>query len=100
MFKISNFNIFIFDSFALIFALYMAFRETLLYQRTNKEFHKMYSLFFICASMIFMPFIILMITRWSLHSLRSISYDLVSAVFAIAALFYYFRAEKLRKQSQ
>ena len=96
----SNSNIFIFDSIVLICALYLASQESAKYKKTKKEYHNFYSQFFICAAMELMPFMISDLLRWRVTSLRCIAYDITSAVFAVAGLFYFLKAENLRKKSE
>ncbi|MDO8525827.1 MAG: hypothetical protein Q7S07_05005 [Candidatus Omnitrophota bacterium] len=96
---LNNSNIFIFDSIVLICALYLAHQETVKYKKTDKEYHKFYSLFFMCAALVLMPFMISVLVRWKVTSLRSIAYDITSAVFVVAGLFYFFKGERLRKKS-
>lgn len=96
----NSYYIFIFDSVVLICAIYLASRESAKYKKTNKEYHNFYSQFFICAALVLIPFMISLLVRWKVTSLRSIAYDITSAVFVVAGLFYFLKAENLRKKSE
>lgn len=96
----NSYYIFIFDSVVLICAIYLASRESAKYKKTNKEYHNYYSQFFICAAMELMPFMLTMLLRWKVIYPWSIIYDVTSAVFVIAGLFYFLKAENLRKKSE
>ncbi len=97
---LNNSNIFIFDSIVLICALYLASQESAKYKKTNKEYHNYYSQFFICAALVLMPFMLTMLLRWKVMYPWSIIYDVTSAIFAVAGLFYFFKGERLRKKSE
>lgn len=103
MFKIFSFFDFknlVFDFIALAFTLYMCIQELILYKKTKHLFHKAYSIFFASISMVFIPFVILILARIDFRSIQGILFVTVSVLFTLAALFFFFRAERLRKKSQ
>lgn len=97
IFKFFDFRNLLFDVITLTFALCMAIYELFQYKKTKQLFHKMYSLFFICISMAFIPFIILIFTNRNFPSIQTILFDLISVLFTLVGLFFYFRAERLQK---
>lgn len=81
---------------ASILAFYMTIQELVLYKKTKQIYHKIYSIFFISISMVFIPLIILRIIHYP-NSISGIVLGTISVLFAVVAFFLYFHAEKSRK---
>lgn len=83
----------------LIVACFFFFQELIMYKKTKKVFHKMFTLFFISIIVFWIIFIIHWAASWRPRSMQSLLAGFIMFICFGSAIYFLVRATKLKRNN-